>query len=192
MSTILHRLAHWAEEAPDAPAQRFKKDGQWKDISARELRERVYHLALFLQSHGMNKSDASVILSPNCPEWVQLDLAAGLLGARSAGIYPNSTSKDIQYILGHTEAKVLAVKDKDYFRKIIGAKSEFGLPERVKLVLVFDGDTSVSPHAVSFETALKEGRKLASEQKSHQLDKFLADLDPEFGSFIIYTSGTTG
>src|SRR4051812_44114044 len=144
-STVLHRLAKWADASPGAVAQRYKKGGSWNPITAREFADRVYHLALFLESRGFSKKDVGAILAYNSPEWVHTDLGMLLLGMKSAGLYPNSTGKDIHYILNHTEARVLGVQSKDYFQKII----DFGpLPERIALVIAFDGDTSISPKAV--------------------------------------------
>ncbi len=194
MPSVLHRLVDWAQTAPDSPAQRFKVNGEWRTISAREYRDRVYHLALFLESRGFQPGEASAILSYNSPEWVHVDLAAMLAGMLSAGLYPNSSPKDIQYILNHTGATLLSVQNKDYFKKITGGeKGEYSVPERIKLILVFDGDTSISPKAVSYETALAEGRKIAAERKdAAQLGKLLSKIDPKAGAFLIYTSGTTG
>jgi long-chain acyl-CoA synthetase len=186
MPTVLHRLHRWAESDPQSAAQRFKRNGTWETITAREFRDRVYHLALFFEARGMTSRDVMAVLSPNNPQWVHTDLAALLVGARSAGLYPNSTSKDIGYILDHTESKFVAVKDKEFFQKIES------LPSRVSIALVFDGDTSVSPLAVAYEAALAEGRKLASQKEVRTFDDFLSKLDPHSGAFLIYTSGTTG
>src|SRR5690606_37796856 len=49
MPTILHRLSRWADEAPGAHAQMSKKNGKWQAVTAREYRDRVFHLALFLE-----------------------------------------------------------------------------------------------------------------------------------------------
>jgi long-chain acyl-CoA synthetase len=188
MSTVLHRLSRWAESDPLSAAQRFKKNNVWETITAGEFRDRVYHLALFLESKGMTRDDIGCILSTNCPQWVHMDLAALLVGAKSAGLYPNSTGKDIQYILNHTSAKVLAVQNKEFFDKMGAA----GLPKSVSLVIVFDGDTTVSPSAVSYEAALTEGRRLANAAGARTFDDYLSKLDPNVGAFMIYTSGTTG
>lgn len=185
MPTVLHRLERWAQEVPAAEAQRFKKGGTWKAISSRELRDRVYYLALFMASRGLTRTDVAAVLSPNCPQWVQFDLAALLLGAKSAGLYPNSNSKDILYILEHTEAKILAVKDREFFEKVQA-------PSRIHTIVVFEGDASFSPHAVSYKDALAEGKKLAAIPGAKSMSQYLEQLDPHAGAFMIYTSGTTG
>ena len=184
MSTVLHRLSSWADSTPDMAAQRFKQGGAWQTITAQEYRDRVFYLALFLEARGFTGKDVSAILSYNCPQWVHMDLAPLLLGGKSAGLYPNSSQKDIEYIFGHTQAKILSVQNATYFKKVGGA-----LPASVELVVVFDGDTSVSPKAVAYQAALDEGKALA---KGKKISDYLARIDKNAGAFLIYTSGTTG
>ena len=117
MPTILHRLARWADSDPHSVAQRYKRNGVWESITAAEYCDRMYYLALFFESRGMTQQDIGTVLAPNSYHWVHCDLAYLLLGAKSAGLYPNSTSKDIAYILNHTESRFLAVKDKEFFQK---------------------------------------------------------------------------
>jgi long-chain acyl-CoA synthetase len=186
MDTILHRLSQWAKEAPEDPAQVYQESGEWKTITARELCNRVYYLALFLESRGFSPADAGAIFSYNCPEWVQLDLANVLRGARSAGLYPNSAPRDIRFILEHTEAAILGVQNEEYFKKL------GPLPESIRLVIVFDGDAKLHPRAVTFAAAIEEGGRIARAPEKKKLSEFLGALDPHAGLFMIYTSGTTG
>ncbi|KYF86052.1 hypothetical protein BE17_28520 [Sorangium cellulosum] len=192
MSTVLHRLDQWANESPDAPAQRYRSQGQWRTLTAREFRDRVYHLALFIESRGFDASQIGAILSYNCPQWVHADLAALLVGGKSAGLYPNSTAKDIQYILSHTEATLLSVQNKEYYQKISAGGGESDAPDGVRWILVFEGDASFSPKAISYEQALAEGRALAQQPGAKKYADYLAKIDPDAGAFLIYTSGTTG
>lgn len=187
MSTLIHRLAHWAETEPHAVAQAYKQDGVWKTITTREYMDRVFHVALFLESKGFKAGDISAILSYNCPQWVHFDLAPSLIGSMSVGLYPNAAFKDLSYILEHTEARVLAVQNKDYYKKALDSSGN--LPGKVELVVVFDGDTSVSPKAISYDQVIAEGAKLA---RGKNLKDYLAKLDPLEGAFVLYTSGTTG
>jgi long-chain acyl-CoA synthetase len=190
MPTILHRLSAWADSDPNSIAQRYKKDKRWLEITAREYCNRIYWLALFLESKGMGPEDVGIIFSYNCPQWVHIDLAALLLGAKSAGIYPNSTFKDISFILNQTQSKCLSVQNKEYFQRVIEDGSE--VPSYLDFILVFEGDTSFSPKAISYESALAVGRTIASSKDVKTLSQYLEKLDPNAGAFIIYTSGTTG
>jgi long-chain acyl-CoA synthetase len=193
-STILHRLARWAKDAPEASAQSYKPEGSssWQTITAREFCDRVYYLALFLESSGISKKDIGVILSINSPEWVHVDLGTVLLGAKSAGIYPNSTPKEIRYVLEHTEAAVLSVQNKEFWEKVTA--DGMALPQTVRLVIALDNDTSISPLAVAYEDAVQAGRKIARSRSTSKtkLSAYLAAIDPDEGHFLIFTSGTTG
>jgi long-chain acyl-CoA synthetase len=191
-STFLHRLKAWGDTDPNAVAQSYKKDGKWNPISAREFCDRVYWLALFFESKGMTAEDVGTILSYNCPEWVHVELAALLLGAKSAGLYPNSTSKDINYILNHTESRFLSIQNKDYFKKIVNEGGSSSLPDRVQLILNFEGDASYSPKAITYEAALLQGQRLALSKGTKKMGDYLDKIDPKAGAYIIYTSGTTG
>jgi long-chain acyl-CoA synthetase len=189
-STILHRLAQWAEIDPQAVAQRFKRSGTWVDITSKEYLDRVYHIALFLESRGITTQDIGCVFGPNSAQWVHADLGMLLLGGKSAGIYPNSIEKDVLYVLEHTDAKVLSVANREFFEKVGGAGKS--LPSQIKVVLVFDGDASISPLAVAYEDALKEGRALAAKPGAKKISDFLSRIDPKAPAFMIYTSGTTG
>lgn len=186
-STVLHRLADWSKAAPSAPAQRYKVGGEWKTLSSKEYMDRVFHLALYLESCGISAKDVGSIFSYNCKEWVHLQLALMLIRAKFAGIYPNSTAKDVQYILNHTESVVLGVQNKEYYTRI--ANEGKGVPNEIRLIISFDDDTSFSPKAIGYSTAVAEGKKLAGGRK---LEDYLSKLDPFAPAFMIYTSGTTG
>ena len=193
MKTLLHRLAAWAESEPNSIAQRYKdRDGKWRGISAKEYCDRVYWLALYLKSQGYTPNDVGTIFSYNSPQWVHLDLAAVLLGGKSAGIYPNSTQKDVIYILNHTESQFLSVQNQEYYRRMIGGDAQASLPAQIKRVIVFEGAAGFSPLAVTYESALAEGKKLASAPESPTFKALLEALDPHAPAFMIYTSGTTG
>lgn len=188
MPTVLHRLSRWAETDPHSPAQKYKsKNGSWETLTARDYMDRVFHLALFLESRGFGPKDVLCILAYNSPWWVHMDLAGMLLGGKSAGIYPNASSKDLHYILDHTEASVLGVQNREYYEKITAEGKS--VPAHVKMIVVFDNDTSVASNAVAYQAAIEEGRKLAA---GRTLGDYLGKIDPKAGAFLIYTSGTTG
>ncbi len=185
--TVLHRLFEWSEETPNAPSQRYRRNGQWVELSAREYRDRVFHFAVFLESRGFTAADSACIFSYNSAEWAHFHLAVMLIRMKTAGLYPNATAKDCHYILEHTECSAFAVQNKAYWDKSSVAGS--GHPEKIRLIIVFEGDSSFSPKAVSYADAIAEGKRLAGGKSFRDyLDRIHA-TDP---AFIVYTSGTTG
>jgi long-subunit acyl-CoA synthetase (AMP-forming) len=186
-STVLHRLSDWAKATPHALAQRTRVGNSWKSLTAKEYLERVFHFALFLESRGLKPNEIVSVFAYNSMEWVHMQLATLLVRGNCAGLYPNSSTKDIHYILEHTGAVMLGVQNKVYFEKITAEGKS--VPDSVRLIIAFDGDTSISPMAVAYEAAIEEGKKIAS---GRPIEEYLAKLDPFALSFIIYTSGTTG
>ncbi len=190
MATVLHRLEDWFHSTPKAVAQRYREDDRWRDITVEDFRERVLALALFLESRGVGSDAVGVVFGPNSPAWVHADLATLLLGARSAGIYPNSAPKDISHILRHTEAQVLSVANAEFYGKV---KSALGVDPTVKVLLALDNDTSIHPSAVALSDAIDQGRALFRDRGADfEMARFLGRIDPKAGAFLIYTSGTTG
>ena len=185
--TLIHKLAQWADQEPNDEALRFRRatasGGQWQAVSARDYCDKVYFLALYLESRGFAAKEIGVIFSYNRPEWAYAEFAYVLMGGKSAGMYPNSNRNDIDFILEHTQCRFLHVQNKEYFKKL-GL-----LPDRIECVIVFDDDTSVHPKAVAISDAIEKGRELATTRSLHT---YLDRLDPHDGCFLIYTSGTTG
>src|SRR5262245_61713586 len=128
MKTLFDYLVDWAQRTPTAPAQRFKRAGEWHAITAKDYGDRVLALSRFLHSKGVGAGDVSAIYSYNCPQWAQMDLAPSLIGGASAGVYPNSNHADIDHILSQTQAKVICVQNLEYWAKLVGANGERGLP----------------------------------------------------------------
>jgi len=190
MTTFLHQLKNWEKEQPDWIAQSFKSQGVWKPITVKAFCERVHWIALFLESQGMTSKDILTLFSYNSPAWVHTDLGALLLGAKTAGIYPNASPKDVSFVLGHTESRFLVIQNQNYLKKIQETPEGAKHLNRLKLILVLDPQGPLPPQGISYEDACQQGQMLASQGRSYE--QYLENLDPHAPAFIIYTSGTTG
>jgi len=190
MTTFLHQLKNWEKEQPDWIAQSFKSQGVWKPITVKAFCERVHWIALFLESQGMTSKDILTLFSYNSPAWVHTDLGALLLGAKTAGIYPNASPKDVSFVLGHTESRFLVIQNQNYLKKIQETPEGAKHLNRLKLILVLDPQGPLPPQGISYEDACQQGQMLASQGRSYE--QYLENLDAHAPAFIIYTSGTTG
>ncbi len=79
---------------------------------------RVDELAHGLLSLGVRKGDAFAILAQTTLEWTLFDFALGLVGAIGAPVYANSSDKDAQYVVAHSEAVGALCQDEEQRRKI--------------------------------------------------------------------------
>jgi long-chain acyl-CoA synthetase len=150
----------------------------WHEVSWAEAAERVEAIANGLLARGVSKGETYGILARTTLEWSLFDFALGHIGAVGVGIYANSSPRDAQYVLEHSEAIGVLCEDDVQRAKVDEARDS--LPA-LRDVLTF----------ADLETLEAEGR---AHRDAHPaaLDDAVAALDEEDLFTLIYTSGTTG
>ena len=142
-------------------------------LSWRALDERARRLAGHLQASGVEKGDRVAILSPNSPEFFELQFAGGKMGAVMVPLNWRLALPELEYILGDCAPKLL-IHDTSF------AETAAALAERCGVPAILEID--VDDPASAYEQALAAASdKPALEALTHD------DL-----SAIMYTSGTTG
>ena len=91
-------------DAPPEPAYLEETEDDWRPVSWDEAAERVEALAHGLLARGVRHGDRIAVLSRTRLEWILLDWAVMSIGAVVVGLYPTSSAKECEYILGHCEA----------------------------------------------------------------------------------------
>ncbi len=173
----------------DAPAMMFKKQGQYRTISYRDLEGIVLSVASNLIRAGLRPRERMAILARNRPEWAFADLGALLAGAINSAIYATSLPEEAAFIIQDLEASILFVEDEDQLKKILRIRNRI---PTVRRVFVFEEefenpDTSwVEPFSalMKCEEPVTELRA-----KTAGIAETVAGGDI---LCIIYTSGTTG
>ncbi|GIU95586.1 MAG: long-chain-fatty-acid--CoA ligase [Gaiellaceae bacterium] len=150
----------------------------WSPVTWSEADELVRAYANGLLWRGVRKGDAFGLLARNSLEWALFDYALGLIGAVGVPIYANSSSKDVGYLLGHSEAVGVLCEDADQRAKVDEVAAAL---ERLQHVLTFDDLGALAA----------EGRAFADENPT-ALDEASAAIAEDDLFTIIYTSGTTG
>jgi long-chain acyl-CoA synthetase len=161
--------------APERPQPAYLvQDGDaWREVSWDEAATAVDELAHGLLALGVRKGDAFGILAATRLEWALFDFALGLVGAIGVAVYANSSPKDVEYLLDHSDAIGVLVEDEVQEAKVAG----LGL----KHVLSFS----------DLDGLRGRGREHAA-QNPGAVDE-AADAIAEDDLFTyIYTSGTTG
>jgi long-chain acyl-CoA synthetase len=150
------------------------QDGDdWREVSWQEAAEAVDELAHGLLALGVRKGDAFAILASTRLEWALFDFALGLVGAVGAGIYANSSPRDVAHVLRHSQAVGVLCEDEG---------------QRAKL------DDTAPQHVLTFaglDELRARGREHARAQP-HAVEEAAAAIDPDDLFTFIYTSGTTG
>jgi len=172
-------------------AMREKSKGIWKEITWQTYLDRVRYLALGLHDLGLKLGDHVSILAENCPEWIFSDLATQSLQCISVGIYPTNSAEQCQYIIEHSESRVVFVGDQEQADKILAIKND--LPE-LKAIIVYDmrGMRHYDePILLSYGAVEEKGRKI-DERDPDLFYRFVEQTRSEAVAFLVYTSGTTG
>ena len=170
----------WREAAArnSGTAYLVEEAGGWREVSWDEAAGRVDLLANGLLARGVRKGDAFGLLARNTLEWALLDFALAHVGAVGAAIYANSSPRDAQYVLEHSEAVGVVCEDDAQRQKV-----ETG------------GATLPSlRHVLTFADlpALEDEGRAYREAHPEALDQAVAAIDEEDLFTFIYTSGTTG
>jgi long-chain acyl-CoA synthetase len=171
--TIARLWLEAVEKNRPEPAYLAERDGRWEPVSWPEAASAVDELAHGLLSLGVRKGDAFALFAGTSVEWVLFDFALGLIGAIGAPVYLNSSTKDAQYVVEHSEA--------------VGALCE-GEEQREKLAPLD------LPHLLTFgelDELRARGREHAREFPNAVAEAAASVEEDDLFTYI-YTSGTTG
>ncbi len=168
------RLWHDAvERDPAGTAYLVQQGDEWRPVSWAEAARAVEEIANGLLALGIRKGDAFAILASTRLEWVLFDFALAQVGGVTAPIYMNSSAKDTEYVVEHSEAIGILCEDDEQRAKVDALELEH--------VLTF----------ADLDELRTRGREFASENPNALRDA-AADIGEEDLFTFIYTSGTTG
>jgi long-chain acyl-CoA synthetase len=161
----------------------YECEGQWRDISSRELYSRVYHTARQLQGWGIAKGDRVALLAENRFEWAITDWACLLIGAVDVPIYPTLTAEQAAFILKNSGATAIMLSTRKQLEKILSIKNNTQLEH---VVIMDDID---HPGTLRMSTIMRADQPV---ERDPQFDAAARAIVPDDLATIIYTSGTTG
>ncbi|HEX4679232.1 MAG TPA: long-chain fatty acid--CoA ligase [Gaiellaceae bacterium] len=155
---------------PD-PAYLHEVDGEWLEVTWADAARAVDELANGLLALGIRKGDSFALLARTSLEWSLFDFALALVGAVGAPIYANSSPRDVQYVLEHSEAVGVLVEDDEQRAKVTGVE-----------------------HVIGFDDldALRERGRAYAAEHPRALQERADSIDEDDLFTFIYTSGTTG
>jgi long-chain acyl-CoA synthetase len=161
-----------------------KVDGNWKTHSSSEVWNKARQLAGGLLSLGLSKDlstpetqEKIVIISPNRPEWLIIDIAVQLTGSVLTPIYPTISPSEIAFILREANVRFVFIANKELYERF---QSTFKKIENLEIVFSLDEIEGVNNWKELIEKNLLPDEKL------------LAQINEDTLATIIYTSGTTG
>ncbi len=180
-----------AGEAPNRVALREKEFGIWQETTYAQYWDQVSTVGMALWALGVRPGDKVAIHSENRIAWVVSDLAAQGIQAVSVGLYPTNPAPEVQYLLSHSEARVLIAEDQEQVDKALEVRSDLPNLERIVYVEPRGLSTYDDPILLSWQDFLKLGGEQRRETPS-LFDELVDGIDSSATATIVYTSGTTG
>ncbi|MEU5771683.1 AMP-dependent synthetase/ligase [Streptomyces venezuelae] len=164
-------LAEWAAERHTGlPALRFRRDGEWAEMSYEELRDAARRVGRALLALGVRPGDRVGILAETRPEWTCTHFGVLAAGAVVVPVYPTAGDDEVAWVLSDSGAEVVICEDADRAAKVERLRDR--LPALRHVLLMTDPPTELgSPDELLARASARSAADLAT---------------------IIYTSGTTG
>jgi long-chain acyl-CoA synthetase len=177
---------HSADQYPKPDAFKFKRSGQWIDVSTGEFLLRVEEVYFALRELGVRAGDRVAILSENRLEWAITDYASLCLGAATVPIYPTLSSQQVEVLLRDCDPSVVFASTAENVQKACAARARSSMC----YVAAFEPVT-YAPGVLLVDALYEMGRR-QSKKHPQEFRRAALSLEPGQLATIIYTSGTTG
>ena len=113
------KVRETAQRFPDMIAMRYKEFGLWQETTYEDFWLKSNYLGMALRHFGVEKGNSVAIHSENRPEWFIADIGIQSMGYVSVGLYPSNPSSEVQYLLSHSESKILFAEDQEQVDKAL-------------------------------------------------------------------------
>ena len=143
---------------------------------------RCKSLAIATKKLNIRKGEVVSVMLPNVPEMIEVHFGIPMSGAILNSINTRLEKKSIEFILHHSNAKVLIFHE-DYIELVNSLSNK----RKIKLIVVRDKKKAASKNLTDYESFIKK----VSVKKIEKLKNYYPN--DEWESITLnYTSGTTG
>ena len=155
----------------------------------KEVFEKGQAFAESLISLGVKQRENIAILADNRLEWIIADIGVILAGGVDVPRGTDITDGEIEYILNHSEAKILILENDKILEKY---KKNSSKTKKVKTIIILDPEYSGKDKSVlSFAELINKGHDILSKGKGKHQERVKGIKEDDLFT-MIYTSGTTG
>ena len=171
----LSMFYQWESTKADTPLFTQPVPGRVIHFTWKEAGQQVRRMASAIQAMNLPARSKIGLVSKNCAHWIMADLAIMMSGHISVPVYPNVNAETINYVLTHSESKLLFVGKLDDW-----ASMKSGVPAGMPCISFPDyyGDTGFD----AWDDVCAKHEPM-TEKTEQAMDEMMT---------IIYTSGTTG
>ncbi len=184
--TIADLIVRSAAERPDHPAVKYKRGGQWHEVSYSQLAGIVEEIGLGLIDLGVQPGDRVCILANTRPEWSYADMAITAVGAVVVPIYQTNSPQECQWVISDSGAVAIVCEDDAQLAKLAAIREQ--IPDLRTVVVIEPPAEEAAVPAITLEQVRERGRTRAASELAARQEA----VRPEDPFTFIYTSGTTG
>lgn len=185
---IVRRIEENTKKLSDKVVFRYRQEGQWVDITWRQLNQRIWQVSRSLLQSGVNQGQMVGIFSKNAPEWMIIDLGCSFIKACAVPIYATNSEDQLKHIVNHSELKILFVGDKQQYQKACNIKNS--CPSLQTIVSIFDNfEMEENGYSKKMSSFLEMGKE---KDWDREIRNRIEDCKLDDLYTVIYTSGTTG
>ncbi len=164
------------------------KQKEFEAINWKDLYDMGVNLATGLIDLGVEAREHVGLLADNRLEWIVADYGVQLAGAADVPRGTDVTDQDIQYILPHSDAKVVFV---EHQAMLDALKRNLAKLPNVKHIIMMDRETKVPSDVLHLYDLMEKGKQLRA-AGDRRVEERTAGIKPDDLFTLIYTSGTTG
>ena len=161
-----------------------KKEGQWIHYTSEQYHEIAHRFAYGLLELGLQKGDKIATITNNRPQWNFVDLGMAMAGVIHVPVYTSLSPGEYQFILEHSQARMVIVSDKKLHDTILPVLNT--LPQ-VEWLFTFN-EVEDAP---GWTEVVEKGKKSGDAVKK-RIEAIKEEIVPDDFASLIYTSGTTG
>ena len=166
-----------------------------QSMTWQELLQECLLIARSLLTLGHQPNDKVAIFSYNCKEWLLCYLAVCMIQGIVVSVYHSSSSKEVSYILSHSEANIVFVGHNPQWNNELSRTPLYRLSQvidtlscRPKIITFEQNQVIKHNQVITWNAFMSKSKQSPEPLVTNRLSK-LSSTDL---AAIIYTSGTTG
>src|SRR5688572_7382844 len=140
--TIADIVSLAAERFGEQPAARFKRDGEWTDLSYTALSEIVSEVARGLIALGLEPGERVALLCTTRVEWTYADFGITSAGGVVVPIYPTNSPEECAWVAGNSESRFAIAENADQVAKLVAVRDE--LPKLEAIIAIEPAEGAIS------------------------------------------------
>lgn len=194
-STISKLFLKKTSKAPHRKAIGWVDGSELHFYNNDEYLQKVKTIFYGLIKLGIEAQDRVAILAQTSKEWHFCDIAAMCARAVVTPVYPTYLAHEVEYILNHSETKILILENEAQFQKVLEIQDKL---IHVKTIVALkdiseDSVAKLSKKIIfqSYQLFIDNGT-LESQNSPKLFEATIEASEAQDMASIIYTSGTTG